>query len=204
MKVVVPLRTGTGQNDREHFRARARRVKHERLAVAWMLAVHKPPAGPVTVTLCRVSPGNGLDAHDNLRGSLKAPVDQVAEWLGRDDRDPSITWAYEQRRGKPGEWSVHIDVSELAADGNCKGMRHISSVDERGPLIPAGQWAYEVGNARAGGQDVDEPGPASVNDLGFREKSKSPGVNRFVHALNGEVKAADNCQTTALHFGDAP
>lgn len=40
MKVVLALRTGTGQNDREHFRAWARRAKHERLAVAWKLAVH--------------------------------------------------------------------------------------------------------------------------------------------------------------------
>ncbi|QHJ00097.1 hypothetical protein GT347_20200 [Xylophilus rhododendri] len=110
MKVLVPLRTGTGQNDREHHHARARRVKAERHAVAWLLALHKPPAGPVIVTMCRISPGPGLDAHDNLRASLKAPVDQVAAWLGRDDRDPSITWAYEQRRSKPGEWMVAIEV----------------------------------------------------------------------------------------------
>ncbi|WPB58619.1 hypothetical protein [Xylophilus sp. GOD-11R] len=110
MKVLVPLRTGTGQNDREHFRARARRVKAERHAVAWLLALHRPPAGPVTVTMCRISPGQGLDAHDNLRGSLKASVDQVAEWLGRDDADSSIEWKYDQRRGKPGEWMVGITV----------------------------------------------------------------------------------------------
>ncbi|WP_213956319.1 hypothetical protein [Variovorax sp. dw_954] len=116
LHISVPLRTGAGQNDREHHRARARRVKAEREAVAWMLATHKPPVGQVRVTLVRVSPGRPLDAHDNLRGSLKAPVDQIAAWLGRDDADPSIDWCYGQRpgkrgkRGNQGEWAIEIHV----------------------------------------------------------------------------------------------
>ena len=110
--VTVPLKTGRGQNEREHWRARDRRVRAEREAVAWLLRGHRPPAGPVTVLLRRVVPGSrGLDAHDNLPGSLKAPVDQVAQWLGRDDADPSITWEYAQRPGKKGEWLVEIEVN---------------------------------------------------------------------------------------------
>lgn len=99
--------------------ARHRRVKAEREAVKWALKTHKPPAGPVRVLLTRVSPpaANGrwakLDEHDNLRGSLKAPVDQVAAWLGRDDADPSIAWSYAQRRGAKGEWRVEILIEEV-------------------------------------------------------------------------------------------
>ena len=110
MMISVPIRTARGQNAREHYMQRARRVKAERLAVGLMLNPHKPPQGLVTVLLRRVSPSNkGLDS-DNLVGSMKAPRDQIAQWLGRDDADPSITWLYQQRPGKKGEWAVEIEV----------------------------------------------------------------------------------------------
>jgi hypothetical protein len=60
------------------------------------------------VTLTRVAPSNGLDG-DNLQGSLKACRDGVADWLKVDDRDPRVTWLYEQRRGK--EWTVEVHVA---------------------------------------------------------------------------------------------
>ncbi len=51
------------------------------------------------VTLTRIAPSAGLD-DDNLRSALKACRDQVADELGLpSDRDPRVTWAYEQRRG---------------------------------------------------------------------------------------------------------
>jgi hypothetical protein len=112
LHLLVPLKLGNGQNDREHFRARHRRVKAEREAVQWQLNGKIPPTGPVRVLLVRVSPTSaagwkGLDAHDNLRASMKAPVDQVAQWLGRDDADSSITWEYGQREG---EWGMELYV----------------------------------------------------------------------------------------------
>lgn len=116
---TVPLRTTNGQNVREHHMVRHRRVKAERSAVLWRLAPCRPPAGPVRVLLVRVSPPGAtgrwqpLDAHDNLRGALKAPVDAVAEWLGRDDADPSITWEYGQRQGAKGAWAVEIHIAEV-------------------------------------------------------------------------------------------
>jgi hypothetical protein len=80
--------------------------------VGLMLNPHKPPKGPVTVLMRRVSPSNkGLDS-DNLHGALKAVRDQIAAWLGRDDADPSITWQVAQRPGKKDEWAVEIEVTE--------------------------------------------------------------------------------------------
>lgn len=117
LTVSIPLRTTNGQNAREHHMARARRVKAERNVVGWLMRRHKAPAGPVTVLLRRVSPPGAtgrwvpLDEHDNLRGALKAPVDALATWLGRDDADPSITWQYAQRRGEPGEWAIEVEVN---------------------------------------------------------------------------------------------
>ena len=111
--VSIPLRTAPGQNAREHHMVRARRVKAERHAVAWaMNGKPVPPASmPVVVVLTRTAPGNSLDG-DNLQGALKAVRDQVADWLRRDDADPSIVWQYAQRRAP---WSVQIVVTEGAA-----------------------------------------------------------------------------------------
>ncbi|WP_206597347.1 hypothetical protein [Pseudacidovorax intermedius] len=89
--------------------------------MAWALMGKPRPAGPVRVLMVRISPPSAtglwqpLDEHDNLRGSLKAPVDQVAAWLGRDDADPSIAWSYAQRRGAKGEWAVEIQIEEVSA-----------------------------------------------------------------------------------------
>lgn len=107
MTVSVPLRTATGQNEREHWRARDRRVRKEREAITWGVAGKKKPVLPCVILLRRVAPSTGLDAHDNLPGALKAPVDALAAWLGIDDRDPRVRWVYEQRRGP---WAVEIEV----------------------------------------------------------------------------------------------
>lgn len=113
MKFHVPISLGRGQNGREHHMERARRVKRERVAVAWVLLAGKPPAGPVRVTLTRLKAGKGLDS-DNLVGSLKAPRDQVAAWLGRDDADPSIVWAYAQGSAPEKQGAMTIEVEVLA------------------------------------------------------------------------------------------
>lgn len=89
-------------------------MKAERQSTAWTVAGKVPPALPCTVLLTRVSPGNGLD-DDNLRGSLKGVRDEVAAWLGVDDRSPLVTWAYDQRRSKV--WAVAVEVRQPSAAG---------------------------------------------------------------------------------------
>jgi hypothetical protein len=101
-------------NVREHWAKRAKRVRAEREATAWALssagrrpAVPAPPAPPLVVTLTRVGPSNGLD-DDNLAGALKGVRDEVAKWLGVDDRDRArVRYAYEQERGR--EWAVRVE-----------------------------------------------------------------------------------------------
>lgn len=105
----VPLRTSGGGNNREHHYARARRVKREREAVAWVLLGKPRPALPVVAHLVRLAPSNGLD-DDNLRQALKAVRDQVAVWLGVDDRDPRVTWTYGQQRAA---WGVRIEAATV-------------------------------------------------------------------------------------------
>ena len=108
--IAIPLRTSNGLNGREHHMARARRVKAEREAVHWMLHGRTKPALPCQVTLTRIAPSSGLD-DDNLAGSLKAVRDQVALWLGVDDRDSqTVRYAYAQARGP---WGVEIAFAAM-------------------------------------------------------------------------------------------
>lgn len=114
IKFSIPIRTGRGLNDRMHYMQRARMVKAERQAVAWVTSQFAAPEGPVKITLCRVSPSSkGLDK-DNLAGSMKAVQDQIAEWLGRDDADESLDFQRIQRPGKKGEWAVEVSVEAVA------------------------------------------------------------------------------------------
>lgn len=107
VRVTLPLRTCTEGNAKEHWRTKARRAQQQRQLVRLVLPMHlrtcHVPAHitfrPIIVTLTRIAPSKGLDPHDNLPGSLKHVVDEVASCLGLDDRDPRVTWMYEQRRG---------------------------------------------------------------------------------------------------------
>ncbi len=111
--ITIPLRTVPGINAREHWRTHAGRVKKEREAVAWVLAGKLRPPIPCSVRLTRVSPGYVAMDDDNLPGALKAVRDQVAEWLGVDDRDRSqVRYVYDQKRGP---WGITIEFGEPVA-----------------------------------------------------------------------------------------
>lgn len=123
----VPLQTGRGQNNREHWRVANKRKKAEAEAVRLAVVGYMMLAGervrlvdvlramarkPVEVTLVRVAPSSGLD-DDNLRGALKGVRDAVALALGRDDDRESATlaWNYRQERGA---WGVRVAVGPRA------------------------------------------------------------------------------------------
>lgn len=108
MKVEIPLKTVSGMNAREHHMTRARRVKAERAATAWALVTLKAPAVPCTVNLTRLAPSNGLDS-DNLQSSMKGVRDQIAVWLGIDDKDPRVEWKYSQ--GRESAYGVVVEVA---------------------------------------------------------------------------------------------
>lgn len=109
--ILVPIRTAPGQNVREHWRVRAARVKAEREAVRWRLCTAAKPATPLVVLLTRTAPSNGLD-DDNVIGALKAIRDEIADWLGVDDKHRHIVrYEYAQRRG---EWGVEIEFQPAA------------------------------------------------------------------------------------------
>jgi hypothetical protein len=102
------MRLLSAANLREHWAAKARRVKQQRQAVAMFIGGRPKPALPVVVTLVRIAP-RALDG-DNLQSAFKAPRDEIARWLGCQDNDPRVTWVYGQRRAGVGEYAVVVRV----------------------------------------------------------------------------------------------
>lgn len=111
--VEIPMALPSVANLREHWAAKARRVKAQRAAVMlamkaqrvqWQLDGEPGPWWPLhggavlRVTLTRVAP-RALD-DDNAVSAAKGVRDAVAAYFGVDDRDPRVTWRYAQSKGK--------------------------------------------------------------------------------------------------------
>lgn len=102
---LIPIKTVTGLNAREHWRKRAARVKAERAAVA---AIVRPFWTPCIVRLVRLSPS--LCDDDNLQGACKAIRDEIARICGVDDGPQGpIQWVYAQEKCKRGTFGVRVE-----------------------------------------------------------------------------------------------
>lgn len=121
LRFFVPLRLGRGENNREVRGQRIGRIQAERrtlfvstlgLVRAVLTSLAGATLPPCTVTFTRVAPGRGLDPEENLPGSCKAVKDELAAILGVDDRDPRVTWVYEQEHG---DWGLWVDVTATLA-----------------------------------------------------------------------------------------
>ena len=106
--LTIPYRLPSAPNLREHWAVKARRVKQQRGVVTMFLGARPRPPLPTVVTLTRIAP-RPLDG-DNLAGAFKAMRDAVAEWLGVDDADPRVTWAYAQRREGVKRYAVEVCI----------------------------------------------------------------------------------------------
>lgn len=110
----LPLRLVSTLNVREFWAKRAKRTKLHRqagrLGMLPFVGLVMPPSAshPMRVTLSRVAP-RPLDS-DNLAASFKALRDGIADALRVDDGSPWVQWCYGQRKGKPKEYAVTVDV----------------------------------------------------------------------------------------------
>lgn len=110
---TIPIRTLSALNSREHWRARAKRVRDERWVTHVMLSEFdgQKPLLPCAIRLTRVGPTSGLDPFDNLPSALKGIADAVAAWLGVDDKNPDVLrFVPHQERGKA--WAVRVELVE--------------------------------------------------------------------------------------------
>lgn len=108
-EIIVPVKTISLLNVREHWAKRAKRSKEHREVSYLMLRSEigaERPKMPLAVKLTRLSPRQLDD--DNLRGALKAVRDGVADYFGVDDRHPGIEWLYGQEKGPYG---VKIEIA---------------------------------------------------------------------------------------------
>lgn len=107
MMLVIPMKLPSASNLREHWSAKARRVKAQRNSVALamlcerrsLLEHHAQLARgeDLTCVLTRVSPRKLDD--DNLATAFKALRDEVAKQLGVDDGGTRVRWVYKQSPG---------------------------------------------------------------------------------------------------------
>jgi len=110
IQVILPIKTVSLNNRREHWSKRQRRARTERLVTVGMLNVHRSPRGPWLVELTRWGQRELDD--DNLRGSLKSIRDAVAGWLGVDDKDPRVKFAYSQIVDRKTNPAVVVRITE--------------------------------------------------------------------------------------------
>ena len=119
LSLSMPIRLVAETNKREHWAVKAKRVKAQRTATAWALSPHRFARAHVqavtrerglVVTIRRVAP-RSLDPLENLPASMKAVADEIAKWVGEDDRKGSqLRLVPDQRRGGVGEYAVEIEM----------------------------------------------------------------------------------------------
>lgn len=111
---TLPIHTVSEANIKEHWAAKAARVKSQRETACWavrsMMPSCKIPDGlKIRVRLLRIGKRK-LDG-DNLQSSFKAIRDGIADAFGIDDGSDRYEWNYSQETAK--DYFVKISV-ELA------------------------------------------------------------------------------------------
>lgn len=132
---VLPVKTVSEKNAREHWAPKAKRVKAQRIGASILThalcgyadadrpTVRFVHVDPIEVTLTRISPRKLDD--DNLQRSLSAIRDGVADAICKDcnDRDPRVTWRYGEEYGGVGVYGVRVRIESVAADNGAEGQR---------------------------------------------------------------------------------
>jgi hypothetical protein len=121
VKIMIPCKTVSEANAREHWAQKAKRAAAQRgLALLLCRAeLGTPPPLPLRIRMVRISP-RGFDT-DNLAGSQKHLRDGIADWLGIDDRDPRVEWVYLQERAKGPATRVEIEnTGPVVIAGRCE------------------------------------------------------------------------------------
>lgn len=114
MMIEFPWRLRHFANTTGSFWAKANHAKKLRALVAWhLLPIRSRPALPCQVTITRLAP-RSLDS-DNLVHACKHVRDEVAKWIGVDDRhDDQVHYVCKQQHTDPGKYYVRIEFQSLS------------------------------------------------------------------------------------------
>jgi len=106
--VTIPgLRLVSEANARGSWHGGATRAAKQRSIVALFFRSLRCEV-PCNVRIVRIAPSRLDD--DNLARAAKAVRDQLAEWLGVDDRDERVSWSVAQTKGGVREYAVRVIV----------------------------------------------------------------------------------------------
>jgi hypothetical protein len=119
LEILLPIRTESELNRRDHWAAAAARKKAQRneVEVEWArLCKGVRFQLPAVVVLTRIG-AQALDS-DNLSSSFKAIRDQIAETLGVDDGSEMIRFEYRQIVDRRYGYGVKIEILRPFEFGN--------------------------------------------------------------------------------------
>lgn len=195
IEVVIPGEAPSTPNLREHWAAKAKRVKAQRAAVARKMPAW--PSGPLLIVrLTRVAP-RALDS-DNLAGALKGHRDAVAARLRVDDGSPLVEWRYMQAKG---EASVVVQMWPAGEEAPPAYWRGAAPKRVKGKLKPAS-------NSAPRGSPAYSPPPMGLGSEVMREMLKPPGKEDYAAAvlrvLDAEDRALSAAQLAEETFAPGP
>lgn len=113
-EVKIPIRLVSEANMSDHWTKKHARKKKIRLLLLSYLPDLSKCHLPCKVVLTRIAPRKLDD--DNLRTAFKFLRDEIADKLipgkapGRADDDERIEWCYDQVKGDPKEYGIHIVI----------------------------------------------------------------------------------------------
>lgn len=115
----LPIKTVSEQHARHGFKTWRRKKSQNKIAA--LITSHEinslvgfidwPKSLKKTILLTRVAP-RGLDKGDNLPYSLKWVRDGITAGMKEpDDNAEHLEWVYAQRKGKPKEYGVEVQIT---------------------------------------------------------------------------------------------
>lgn len=152
--VTIPgLRLVSEANARGSWHAGASRAAEQRRATWLALRPHRPVAVPCVVRIVRIAPSMLDD--DNAARAGKGIRDEIAAWLGVDDRDPRVSWCVSQAKGGVREYGVRIIVRPWSPSESGGRVTRGAEVDDvEVVLTPTAREALKVELAFAGDRPI--------------------------------------------------
>lgn len=139
LTTTIDVQLGRGQNMREQHFARAKRVKAERSETNVSLELHPSRNSFVSVLAYFADLGARITLHrpwarvpldsDNLSGAFKGVRDEIASFLGVDDKSERLHWIYTQSKQPKGTLpTVTIEVLPVQdIDPQVKRVRELEA-----------------------------------------------------------------------------